>query len=313
MKKIDIAFIFPGQGAQYPKMGKDFYDHYAIARQTFQEADDVLKRNLTKVIFEGSEADLAETKNSQLAIYTMSIALLRVINNHYPTLIPKAVAGLSLGEYTALTASNKLSFADGLFLVNHRSQFMNEVCETTQGTMACVLGLNAEDVEAIATQMNDRDNLCVANYNCPGQVVISGTMKGIEWGSAAAKLKGAKRVLPLRVHGAFHSDLMARAEKNLKPYIERVPLYDSPIQLYMNVPGSAITDVELIRQYLIDQVTHSVRWEQSIRQMCKDNIRVFIEIGCGKTLVGFNKRIDDTLKTISIEHVTDLTNIEGIL
>jgi [acyl-carrier-protein] S-malonyltransferase len=265
------------------------------------------------VIFEGSESQLAETQNSQLAIYVMSLAILRVMQSLHPTLLPSVVAGLSLGEYTALTASGKLSFKDGIQLVNHRAGFMNDVCEKTVGTMAVVLGLNAEDVEQIVALVNLPNDLWVANYNCPGQVVISGTNKGIEAGSAKLKLKGAKRVLPLRVHGAFHSALMAPAEKNLKPYIEAALLQETPVRLFMNVPGSLVTDSAQIKQYLIAQVTHSVKWEQTIRQIKHSGVQSFVEIGCGKTLAGFNKRIDDTIETISIEKVTDLDALEIFL
>jgi len=310
MKNRSIAFIFPGQGAQYSGMGRDFYDQYSTARETFQEADDLLGRKLSKIIFEGSETELAETRNSQLAIYVMSIAIWRVMMELHPAMLPEAVAGLSLGEYSALTCSGKLSFIDGIQLVRHRSQFMNDVCENTQGTMAVVLGLNAEDVDSLVREVNMPNDLWAANYNCPGQVVISGTNKGIEAGTNAAKMRGAKRVLPLKVHGAFHSPLMTPAEKRLEPYIEDVPLQMTSCKLFMNVTGALAENLLLIRQNLVAQVSQPVRWEQSVRRMKESGCQSFIEIGCGKSLSGFIRRIDDTLHTVSIEKVADLHQLE---
>lgn len=299
------AFLFPGQGAQYVGMGKDFFENFAIARETFEEADEILKRNLSKTIFNGPETTLTETRNSQVAIYVTSVALLRVLQAQFPHLTPSICAGLSLGEYTALHASNRISFADGLELVQYRGQCMNDACEATQGTMAVVLGLDAETVEAIVKAVNMPDDLWAANFNCPGQVVISGSLKGIEAGTAAVLAKGAKRVLPLQVHGAFHSGLMKSAEERLAEKIAEVSLRDSQITLVMNVVGEAVHDTAQIRQNMIKQVTSPVRWEQGIRYMMKSDIDLFIEIGCGKTLSGFNKRIGVSAPTISIEKLSD--------
>lgn len=305
-----IAFLFPGQGAQYPGMAKDFFHAYAIARQTFEEADDLLKRNLSSIILEGPEDILTQTKNSQLAIFVASMAMLRVLDQLMPSLKPHLCAGLSLGEYTALCASNRLSFAETLFLVQHRSQYMNDACEETSGSMAVVLGLEAIQVEEMVRELNLPQDLWAANFNCPGQIVISGTLKGIELAAAAAKAKGAKRVLPLNVHGAFHSGLMAAAENRLKPYIESAKLEDSPIEFVMNVPGDFIQDLNIIKNNLIKQVTHPVRWEQGVRQMDKQGTTCYLEIGCGKTLTAFHKRIGVAGMALSLEKVDDLKTIE---
>lgn len=307
-----IAFIFPGQGAHYPGMGKDFFSQYAIARQTFEEADDILGRGLSKIIFEGPEAILTETRNSQAGIYVMSIALLRVLNQLFPHIKPEVCAGLSLGEYTAATAAGILSYQEGLPLVQFRGEAMNEACEATQGTMAVIIGLDADIVEEMVKKVNLPNDLWAANFNCPGQVVISGTARGIEAGSAAAKELGAKRVLPLQVHGAFHSGLMKRAEECLKDKLSDVKLNPSQVQLVMNVTGKVENHTDVIRSNLIKQVTSPVRWEQGIRTMAADGANLYIEIGCGKTLAGMNKRIGVIGRTVSIEKVEDLVLLEKL-
>lgn len=305
-----LAFIFPGQGAQYPGMGKDFAAAYPEARQTFEEAEDLLGRKLTQTIFEGPENVLTETRNSQVAIYIVSIALLRVLEKQFPHLVPYVCAGLSLGEYTALTASKRLAFSATLPLVQWRGEFMNQACEVTKGTMAVVLGLNAEDVIAALETVHLPRDLWIANFNSPGQVVLSGTAKGIEEGTKAVLAKGAKRVLPLQVHGAFHSGLMQDAERKLSPYIQETILQKSTIDFVMNVPGDFVRTEESIRDNLIKQVTHSVRWEQGIRAIGQTGPDYFIEIGCGKTLAGLNKRIGVSAPTLSIEKVEDLSQFE---
>lgn len=301
-----IAFIFPGQGAQYVGMGKEFFDTFPIARQTFEEADDLLQRNLSKIIFSGPDTSLTETQNSQPGIYIVSLALLRVLYQELPHLKPDVCAGLSLGEYSALAATNRISFQEGLKLVQHRGSFMSEACEKTAGTMAVVLGLDSESVQKIVEEAALPNDLWIANFNCPGQVVLAGTLKGVEKGSELAKKKGAKRVLPLPVHGAFHSGLMEEAKKRLEPYIQEAPLTESTIDFVMNVPGDYVKDPEQIRENLALQVTHSVRWEQGVRKMGEQGVDHFIEIGCGKALSGFVKRIGVPAQITSIENLSDL-------
>jgi [acyl-carrier-protein] S-malonyltransferase len=312
-KSHKIAFLFPGQGAQYPGMGKDFFENFALARETFEEADDGLGRKLSTIILNGPTDILTETKNSQTGIYVTSIAILRVLSHLYPNLHPAICAGLSLGEYTALTATGMMSFSDGLPLVQYRGQYMNEACEAFPGTMAVVLGLNAEQVEQLVKDINLPNDVWAANFNCPGQVVISGTHKGIEAAAAKAKSVGAKRVLPLQVHGAFHSGLMKQAEDKLEDHVMRTLINPSAIELVMNVPGDFVKETDRIKRNLLKQVTSPVRWEQGVRRMIDTNVDLFIEIGCGKTLSGFNKRISESVPTISIEKISDLDLISTIL
>lgn len=311
--KKNIVFLFPGQGAQYVGMGKDFAASYHIAHETFEEAEDILNSKLSKIIFDGPESHLTLTVNSQPSIYTVSIALLRVLQQTFPELKPTSASGLSLGEYSALAASGKISFSQGLQLVQHRAQFMNEACEATKGTMAVIMGLEANDVEEMVEELNLPNDLWAANFNCPGQIVISGTLKGIEKGSEKAKAMGAKRVIPLQVHGAFHSGLMQSAEDRLAEYVNKAELKESACSLVMNVPGDFVKDSRQIRQNLIMQVTHPVRWEQGIRQLQQSAVDLYIEIGCGKTLSGLNKRIGVSAPTLSLEKVEDLKIIEEAL
>lgn len=311
MKKI--AFIFPGQGAQTVGMGKDFAEKYAVAKETFQEADDILKRNLSSIVWNGPLDLLTETKNSQTGIYVTSIALLRVLNALFPKVRPHCCGGLSLGEYSALTASDRLGFQEGLALVEKRGQYMNDACLATKGTMAVVMGLDAAQVEELVREAALPHDLWVANLNCPGQVVISGTLKGIEVGSEKAKAKGAKRVLPLQVFGAFHSGLMQQAKERLKPEILSTRFKDSAIRVAMNTTGNFVDDAATIQKNLIEQVVSPVRWEQDIRTMDKDGVDLYIEIGCGKTLSGMNKRIGVQAETLSLEKIEDLEILAKVL
>ncbi len=296
------AFIFPGQGAQYVGMGKDFFDSFLIARETFEEANDLLGMNLSKIIFEGPEELLTQTKNSQVAIFVTSVAILRTVLQQIPDLKPHVCAGLSLGEYTALYASGRLGFADTLKLVQARARLMNEACESVPGTMAAVLGLDAAGIESAVKGL---EGVWVANFNAPGQTVISGTREGVEKASLTLKERGAKRVIPLTVHGAFHSALMMPAQLGLSPYIEAIQLIDTEVALVMNVPGGFVSSSGEIRKNLLCQVTQSVRWEQGIEAMKKAGVNHFIEIGCGKTLSGLNRKMGIAGGS-SIEKISDL-------
>lgn len=307
-----IAFIFPGQGAQFPGMAKDFVEDFSAARLTFEEADDLLKMPLSTIVLQGPEEFLTQTKNSQSGIYVASIAILRVVQELYE-ITPFVCAGLSLGEYTALTAGEWLPFRQALPLVQYRGQYMNEACEATHGTMAVVMGLEDSVVEELVEKINLPNDLWIANYNCPGQIVLSGTLKGIEAGSTAAKARGAKRVLSLQVHGAFHSGLMNLAQKKLTPRIEAVPLVQGTSQLVMNVPGDFVVKLEDVRSNLIEQVTHSVKWEQGVRAMEREDVDLYIEFGPRKTLAGMNKRIGVKAPTLSIETVGDLEQLSTLV
>jgi len=308
---MKIAFLFPGQGAQYPGMAKDFVTAYPVAKQTFEEADDLLGCRFSDLILKGPETALTETKNSQPGIYIASIAILRVLQNLFPNLIPDFCAGLSLGEYTAAAAAGSLNFSEGLLLVKKRGQYMNEACLTNKGTMAVILGLSAKDVRDLIKEIDLPNELWAANFNCPGQIVISGTVKGVEIGSRVAKEKGAKRVQMLKVHGAFHSGLMESARIKLAPFIEKAPFCLGRAKLVMNVDGGIAEDTAKIKNNLIAQVTSSVFWEKGVQQMNAEGVDLFIEIGPGKSLLGFNRRIGVLGNTISIENTNDLNPLEG--
>lgn len=299
--KSSFAFLFPGQGAQYVGMAKDFFESFQVARETFEEANEILNENVSRVIFEGPEERLTETKYSQLGIFIASSAILRTLEQQMPSLKPGTCSGLSLGEYTALYASQRLSFKETLLLVRERALLMNAACEKTEGAMAAVLGLDASGIEAV---LKGKRDVWIANYNAPGQTVISGTKEGVAAASIELKAKGAKRVLALTVHGAFHSPLMQSAQDGLAPFILDAPIQTSSIGFVMNVPGNYVESTDEIRHNLIFQVTSSIRWEQGILSM--KGIETYVEIGCGKTLTGLNRKIGMEGISLSIEKVADL-------
>lgn len=300
------AYLFPGQGAQIPGMGKDFYETFPIARRTFEEADALLSKPFSDLIFNGSASELKETIHSQLSIFIVSVAILRATQEQFPSLVPAATAGLSLGEYTALVASQKLSFQNALLLVKARATYMQEACERQKGMMAAVLGLEADLVEECVQQLQETHSVWVANLNCPLQVVIAGTADGINAATPLLRDKGARRVLPLEVSGAFHSGLMQEARERLEPHILSAKFQTSEIALVMNVPGGFVSSISEMQRNLIQQVTHPVRWEQGIHAIAQNRVELCIEMGPGKTLAGMNKKIVPSLTTLSIEKVADL-------
>lgn len=303
------CFIFPGQGSQYIGMGKDFFESSAEAKDVFLEADDLLERNFSKLIFDGNSEELNKTINSQLAIFIFSSAIVRTLEKQFPTLFPYATSGLSLGEYSALWASKKISFKDALLLIAKRAKFMEEACERADGTMAAVLGLEKEKVDEVIRALNPPHKVWVANYNCPGQQVISGLAEGVAKASESLKTYGAKRVIPLKVQGAFHTPLMESAKKLLKEEIYKVNFIHSPVLMVMNFTGE-VAEGELLRHNLVEQVCGSVKWEQGIRGLFTSGVKRFIEIGPGKTLTGMNKKIGMDAISISIEKIQDLEQLE---
>ncbi len=307
-----IAYLFPGQGAQRVGMGKDFYDEFPVVRHTFEEANDVLQRDISKVIFEGPDSLLTETANSQVALYTVSIALMHCLEQIAPQMKPSYTAGLSLGEYTALTCAGYLPFAEGLSLVQLRGRAMNDACIQNPGTMAVVMGLDAAEVEKAVREIRLPNEIWTANYNCPGQTVVSGTLYGIEKVTALLQERGAKRVLPLNVHGAFHSGLMQPAAAPLKEAIHAAGWRQGTLPVALNTTAKLSTALEEIKEQLALQVTSPVRWEQSIRALEERGVQIYLEIGCGKALSGFNKRIGTAGETYTIDKVADLSAIEQI-
>ncbi len=303
-----IAFLFPGQGAQYSGMGQDFFQKYLVARETFQEADELLHFKLSELIFSGSLQKLTLTKNAQPAIFVVSFALLRVLQKEFPGLKPQAAGGLSLGEYTALAAAEKLAFAEALLLVQKRAFLMHEACEKHKGTMAAVMGMEADALEKLLNPMR-RDNVFPANFNTPGQTVISGSFEGIEKAGRLLKEQGAKKIIPLKVHGAFHSGLMEEARIKLTPAIEKTSFVESSIDVVMNVIGGFVKDIKKMKKALILQIVNPVRWQKCVEALDEFGSELFIEIGPGKTLTNMNRKIGVKGKTVNLEKVSDLDAI----
>lgn len=308
----NVAFLFPGQGAQYAGMGKDFAQQFAAAREAFEEAGDLLHKDIAHLSFEGPEDLLMETEACQPAIFVNSVAILRVVEELFPTLKPSVAAGLSLGEYAALQATGHLAYADALHAVAERGAAMAAACRQNPGGMAVVMGLEGSVVEEVVHSLALSHDLWAANFNCPGQVVISGTRRGLEMGTQALLAKGAKRILPLSVEGGFHSGLMIPAQETLKPYIDRLPVSDTTVDIVMNVPGDYVAGALEIRKNLLAQVVSPVRWENGIRAMIQEGVDLFVEIGCGNTLAGMNRRIGVTAPHVSVDKVGDLKKLEAV-
>ena len=293
---MKVAYVFPGQGAQFTGMGKDLYNQSAQVKQYFDQAKEILGFDLPQIMFEGSAEDLKETKVTQPAVFLHSVALAKVQQNFKPDM----VAGHSLGEFSALVASGALNFADGLQLVYQRAMAMQAACEQNPSTMAAVLGLSDEQVEEVCSKVLG-EVVVAANYNCPGQLVISGSHAGIEQAGELLKEMGAKRVLPLQVGGAFHSPLMEPAREKLQKAIEQTQFSTPICPIYQNVNAKPAQEVEVIKNNLIAQLTAPVRWTQTVQNMVADGATKFVECGPGKVLQGLVKKIEREMETESAE------------
>ena len=284
MKK---AYVFPGQGAQYPGMGKELYDNYPLAKEMMNKANEILGFDILKIMFEGTEQDLMQTKVTQPAIFIHSVTLANILSDNFK---PDMVAGHSLGEFSALVAAKAMTYEDGLKLVFARAMAMQKACEIHPSTMAAVIGLDETTVEEVLSTITE-EIVVPANYNTIGQIVISGSMKGIELAMEKLKAAGAKRVLPLKVGGAFHSPLMEPARLELENAIDKTPFQTPICLIYQNVSALPSTDPMQIKQNLIDQLTSPVRWTQTIKNMINDGAKEFIEVGPGNVLQGLIKKI----------------------
>jgi [acyl-carrier-protein] S-malonyltransferase len=290
------AYVFPGQGAQFIGMGKDLYEASPVAKELFKKANAILGFDITEIMFNGTDEQLKETKVTQPAIFLHSVILAKVLGDDFK---PNMVAGHSLGEFSALVASGVLSFEDGLKLVYQRALAMQDACEAEPSTMAAILGLDDEIVEQICADIDEV--VVAANYNCPGQLVISGSNKGIEIACEKAKEAGAKRALPLPVGGAFHSPLMEPAREKLAKAIENTPFSKGICPIYQNVTANAVSEIAEIKNNLIAQLTAPVRWTQTMQQMIADGCEEVIEVGPGKVLQGLFKKVDRKFPTSSAE------------
>lgn len=299
-----IAFVFAGQGAQYVGMGKELADNIASARQVFQEADEALAFDISRLCFEGAKEELDKTENTQPAVLTTSIAALRVLEEK--GIKPSVTAGLSLGEYSALVCSGVLNFSDAVKLVRKRGGFMQEAVPAGVGSMAAILGLGAEIVREVCIEAASAGIVEPANFNCPGQIVIGGEIEAVKLAGSIAQEKGAK-VIPLAVSAPFHTSMLKPASEKLEEELEKVDLEEIKVPIITNVTACYVENKEEIKDLLKRQVMSSVLWEDTIRKMLDSGVDTFIEIGPGKALSGFIKKID---RKVTIANVEDLKSLE---
>ncbi len=295
------AYVFPGQGAQYVGMGKDLYENSTEAKELFEKANDILGFRITDLMFEGTDEDLKQTKVTQPAIFLHSVLLAKTMGNGFK---PEMVAGHSLGEFSALVAAGAMSFEDGLTLVSKRAMAMQKACEAEPSTMAAIVGLEDEVVEEVCNSIDDV--VVAANYNCPGQLVISGSHAGIDKACELLKEKGAKRALKLPVGGAFHSPLMEPARAELAEAIEETQINTPVCPVYQNVNATPVTDPKTIKENLVAQLTAPVKWTQTAKNMMDDGASLFTEIGPGKVLQGLIKKVDRQMEVAGINNHADL-------
>ncbi|MBE0069787.1 ACP S-malonyltransferase [Thermoanaerobacterium thermosaccharolyticum] len=303
---MKIAFIYPGQGAQYTGMGKEIYDNFSEAREIFEEANDSLGYDIARLCFEGPDEELMKTENTQPAILTVSIALTKVLSNK--GIKADVTAGLSLGEYSALVYSGVLSFKDAVKLVKKRGEYMQNAVPIGIGGMAAIIGLDNETVENICCDVKDVGIVEPANYNCPGQLSIAGEIKALEKAVEIAKAKGAKKAVMLPVSAPFHCSMLKEAGFKLKEDLKEIYTYDMSVPVITNVTADYVR-IDEVKKMLVKQVSSPVLWEQSIRRMIEDEVDTFIEIGPGKTLTGFMKRIDKAKKALNFEDMGTLVKL----
>lgn len=290
------AYVFPGQGAQFVGMGKDLYNNFPKSKELFDQANEILGFNITDIIFNGTDEDLKQTKVTQPAVFLHSVIRAICLGDDFK---PDMVAGHSLGEFSALVAAGVLSFEDGLRLVSKRALAMQAACELQPSTMAAVLGLEDEKVVEVLKSITN-EVVVAANFNCPGQLVISGSIAGVEQACEALKNAGAKRALPLKVGGAFHSPLMEPAREELAKAIEETNFSSPKCPIYQNVVAHAVTEPQEIKKNLIAQLTAPVRWTECVRAMISDGATLFTEVGPGTVLQGLVKKIDSSISAESI-------------
>jgi [acyl-carrier-protein] S-malonyltransferase len=296
------ALIFAGQGAQVVGMGRDLAERFPVARQWFDQANSTLGYDLASICFNGPEADLTKTGNAQPGIFLVSWVAFQMLKAHVPNLSFEATAGLSLGEFTALAAAGVMTFDDAIGVVRKRGRFMQEACDTTRGGMAAIIGLDETPTREVCAEAGVE----LANLNCPGQIVISGPADKMPAACDLAKAKGAKRALPLNVAGAYHSSLMASAQPKLREALAAIPIEIPMVPVLSNVTGQPHAAPPDIHQRLVDQVTSSVRWEESMRYLLANGFTRFIELGPGTALSGFMKRIDKNAQVLNVADVPSL-------
>ncbi|MDO5349242.1 MAG: ACP S-malonyltransferase [Lachnospiraceae bacterium] len=298
-----IAFIFPGQGAQYIGMGQDFYEHTETGKKTYDEASQLLGFSMPELCFQEND-QLNITEYTQAAMVTTSIAMMKVLEEH--GVQPEAAAGLSLGEYAALVAAGVMSEQDAITTVRQRGILMQEAVPAGIGSMAAVLALSGEKIEEVIREIPD---VWIANYNCPGQIVISGKKERVEAACEKLKEAGAKRTVPLNVSGPFHSGMLCEAGKKLGEVLELVTVHTPKIPYVANVTAQFVTDASQVKPLLEQQVSSSVRWQQSVEEMIQAGIDTFIEIGPGKTLAGFMRKINRNVTVLNIEKLEDVEKV----
>lgn len=306
-----IALIFPGQGAQFVGMGKDFYDNFDAAKKLFDEADDALGYSIKKMCFEGSEDDLKLTANTQPAILIVSVIAAELLKAEGIT--AEVAGGHSLGEYSALVAAGSLKFRDAVILVHKRGQFMQEAVPVGEGSMAAIIGLDDKIIVDICNEVSEIGAVQAVNFNCPGQTVIAGTVKGVD--SAVEKLKaaGAKKAVVLPVSAPFHSTLMKPAAEKLSVELDKTEIKNAAFPIAANFNGKLETDAAEIKNNLVAQADHPVKWIDCVKSMQNFGADTFVECGPGKTLCGFNRRIDKQIKSLNVENIESLKNAVEVL